>query len=237
MEKNTIKKNFSRYAGRYDGFSGIQDRCAEYLIEKVDGVHFNSILDIGCGTGNYTRHLRKKFPLADIKALDISSEMIRVARKKLEGKDIEFITGDAEELNLAGGFDLVSSNATFHWFTNLDATFLRYKDILNKNGEIIFTIFGPGTFCELNYAVREYFGGGESIYSCRFIEGDSVKKILSRHFKDINVERRILKEDNSSLSGLLEKIRYTGTRGNGTNGKGIWTKRTIDKLQKIYKDK
>ena len=35
--------------------------------------------------------------------------------------------------------------------------------------------------------------------------------------------------------GLLERIRYTGTQGNGSNSKGLWTPKMIDSLDKVYK--
>ena len=99
-DKELIKRNFSRYAGHYDKYCNIQNECAARLINKLNGADFHNILDIGCGTGNYTRLLRRKFPDARIKAVDISGKMIERARGKLSAEKTKFITTDAETINL-----------------------------------------------------------------------------------------------------------------------------------------
>ena len=119
IDKSLVEKNFSRYACYYDAYSTVQNLSASDLAAGIGESKFKSILDIGCGTGNYTALLRNKFPGARIKALDISGEMIKVAKEKLRGGEIEFIVGDGEALNLREKFDLISSNASFQWFTNL----------------------------------------------------------------------------------------------------------------------
>jgi len=235
VDKEYIRKNFSRYARYYDKHSTVQDLSASRLISKVADNSFGNILDIGCGTGNYTRLLKERFPQARIKAIDISNEMIKIAERKLEGESIEFITRDGETIVPQEKFDLISSNATFQWFENLEETLTRYKGFLNKDAIISFSIFGPQTFHELNSSLEELFGKEISTSSRNFIDRDSIKEILGHLFNDIEIEEEIYTETYDSLKRLLERIRYTGTRGNGTNGKSFWTPKMIDDLEKAYR--
>ena len=235
MDKEYIRKNFSRYARYYDEHSTIQDLSASRLISKVRDNGFGNILDIGCGTGNYTRLLKEKFPQASIKAIDISDEMIKIAERKLKGESIEFTTRDGETIAPQEKFDLISSNATFQWFENLEETLTRYKTFLNKNAVISFSIFGPQTFYELNSSLKEVFGKEISTSSRNFIDRGPIKEILEQLFNDIEMEEEIYTETYDSLKRLLERIRYTGTRGNGTNGKGFWTPKMIDNLERVYR--
>ncbi len=91
IDKELIKRNFSRYAEYYDQYCSVQSLCARKLIEKNKTDCIRSllskrasgplrILEIGCGTGNYTKLLIKRFPNAEIKALDISPAMIKIAK-------------------------------------------------------------------------------------------------------------------------------------------------------------
>ncbi|MHC4220939.1 MAG: methyltransferase domain-containing protein, partial [Planctomycetota bacterium] len=114
----TIKKNFSRYARQYDNYANIQNQSAEKLIETIEKKQFDKILDIGCGTGCYTKLLQNHFPAAKIKALDISSEMINVAKDKLAHSNIDFLIADGQKIALDEKFDLITSNACFQWFDN-----------------------------------------------------------------------------------------------------------------------
>ena len=237
MDKNTVRDNFSKCARRYDGYAAVQALCAAKLISAFEARGFGNILEIGCGTGNYTRLLREKFPQAKIKALDISKEMVGIAEAKLKDEGIEFIVADGEEIGFKEEFDLITSNATFQWFENLDKALSLYKGLLRKNGVLIFSIFGPNTLYELNGSLRELLGQDISICSCGFADIPLIKKVLRRFFKEATVEKEIYKDRSASLKEFLEKIIYTGARGNGIGNKNLWTPDMIHRLQEIYKKK
>ncbi len=84
MDKQTLIKNFSKYAYAYDKYADVQNTAAFELISQIRENGFKSILEIGCGTGNYTAILRQKFKIAKIKAVDISGKMIEIARNKVK---------------------------------------------------------------------------------------------------------------------------------------------------------
>ena len=234
--KEIIEKNFSKYAPYYDRYSTIQDLCAQQLASKINGRTFSRVLDIGCGTGNYTLALKEKLPNAKIKALDISGKMIDIAKKKLKDKDVEFIVGDGERIDIDESFDLVSSNATFQWFDNLKTSLTQYKIMLEKEGMILFSIFGPKTFCELDQALKRYFGQDKAIPSYNFTGKEGIEEILTKLFKKVSVEDIRYRERYDSLRGLLRAIKYTGTRGPGMNNGKFWTTKVINDLEKIYRE-
>lgn len=235
MDKGIIKRNFSRYARCYDEYAALQGAFALQLITKVGRGRFRKILDIGCGTGNYTRLLKDRFPFAEIKAVDISEEMIALAKDKLHDKRIEFIVRDAETIDFDENFDLITSNVSLQWFEDLEGTLGKYKNLLKRNGVILFSIFGSLTLHELNASLKELFKGA-SISSSGFIDGDTLRGILKKYFKKISVEEDVLKEKHDSLWELLNKIKYSGTRGSGINGRNI-LRSEIAELERIYKRK
>ncbi|MFH0948766.1 MAG: methyltransferase domain-containing protein [Elusimicrobiota bacterium] len=279
LDKEIIKKNFSKYAGYYDKYCLVQNHSAEVLISKIKRnrsafsrrMNYSAggkILDIGCGTGNYTRLLREKFPDANIKAIDISYDMIEIAKNKLtrsvtlnliqglrntetmlkrvqhDTKDTfstdtktEFVVADAEDEEFDEKFDMITSNASFQWFLSLEKSLTKYKKLLGNNGVILFSTFGPKTFYELNASLKELFGRDTSLTSCGFIEKENLSEILEGQFRNVFVEEEIFQEEHSSLLQLLNKIRYTGTRGDGISANSFWTPKKIKDLEKIYKKK
>lgn len=233
--KDRIKRNFSRYAAYYDRYSNIQDLCALHLIDMIQQKRFNRILDIGCGTGNYTKLLRRRFPLAKIKAMDMSHGMVEAANRKLSDENVEFIAADAEKINLKDQIDLITSNVSFQWFEDLEKTVTRYRDLLAANGHLLFSIFGPKTFIELDLCLKALFNEDISICSCTFMDSDKIKSILEKIFDEVLVKKMVLREECGSLQELLMKIKYTGVRGNGVNGKSLWTPGILKNLEKIYR--
>jgi ubiquinone/menaquinone biosynthesis C-methylase UbiE len=74
----------------------------------------NRVLEVGCGTGEFTRQLARR--VKHVTALDLSSEMIRVARQRSEDhQNIEYQVCDILQTDLpAEAFDSVVMIATLH---------------------------------------------------------------------------------------------------------------------------
>ena len=231
-----IKNNFSRYAHLYDKYSSIQEKIAAELIENIRLNGWRNILELGCGTGNFTRLLRNKFKQAKLKAVDISQEMVAVCRRKLPEKQLEFIIADAEELELDEYFDLVTSNATFQWFLDLEGALAKYAGCLRKGGVILFSTFGPQTFCQLDWVLRSLFKDA-AVPASFFASREKLEGILRKNFSTSKVVEKIYQENFSCLRDLLLNIKYSGIRGNGLGKKKFFSLRNLDRMQAIYLDK
>lgn len=157
IDKEKLKRRFSRNAKHYDQYAGVQKKMGDWLIRHTvnEGRRYESILEIGCGTGYVTRALAKHFPNAAITAVDIATGMIEHAKSTLESSNVGFLCGDIEELDIRQSFDLIISNATFQWFNQLDSTLLKLTALLKNQGMMCFSTFGTGTFKELHEAFRK----------------------------------------------------------------------------------
>jgi SAM-dependent methyltransferase len=104
------------YADQYDLLYGNKDYEAECdLIEQVFRKHaknpVQSILDLGCGTGNHDVLLSRRG--YQVTGVDISDDMLEHARKKANllvdsfSKSSNFIQGDIRNIDLGQQFDAV----------------------------------------------------------------------------------------------------------------------------------
>lgn len=236
MNRLKIARNFSRYAHLYDKYANMQNKAALELIKSLKIGNFSKILELGCGTGNYTLLLRDRFKGARIKALDISAEMIAVAQNKLKNKDIEFVVADAQKLIPDEDFDLVTSNACFQWLNDLGKALQGYGKSLQRGGLVYFSTFGPQTFCELNTALKSVLKES-SVISTYFCNSDSLKTMLKDNFKSVRINEICYQESFVNLRGLLEKIKYSGIRGNGLGKKVYFSRSLLEKLEKAYLDR
>ena len=231
--KHIVERNFSRHAGCYDAHTAIQKAIGTALIERLGPRSFERILDIGCGTGHYTRLLHGRYPAAQITAIDLSATMIDEARRKLATPSVEFIVADAETMQFDAPFDLITSNACFQWFANLDGTIARCDEALTEDGRLAFSSLGPRTFQELGDCLDAVLPGHPPISARSFAAKRDLEVVLQRHFSSRSVVAETMVEEYDSLLDLLNTIKYAGTRGSGLDGVTL-TKALLRDLEETY---
>ena len=234
MYKEAVLNNFSKYASSYDRYADVQNEAAGMLAKMLPKGEITKIFEIGCGTGNYTAILKDTFKYADIRAIDISGPMVRLAAHKLNDDRISFEVGDAEEAALCGEYDLITSNATFHWLGNLDGIIKKAEASLKNEGALIFSSFGPKTFSELKASLHSAIGRAIAFTSDTFDGKSDIENALSKYFKRVKISERLIRESHPRLRDLLHKIKYSGTRGAGANIGKAWSPGVLKKIESIY---
>ena len=98
---NTIKENskvaFNQQAATYDKDIKGQHARSLYpvLLEKLSHIPFQSALDLGCGTGEMLKLILQKDPHKELCGIDLSEEMLAVAKSKLP-EQVKLLLGDSE---------------------------------------------------------------------------------------------------------------------------------------------
>jgi len=115
-----------------------------YILELVDDVRGKSVLDAGCGGGFYSLWLSEKG--AKVLGIDSSKEMIKIAKEKVSGRniDIEFMIGDVSNLRSEDGvFDLVLSTLVLMNVKELDKAISELIRVTKNGGDIIISLQHP----------------------------------------------------------------------------------------------
>ena len=143
-----IELNFSKYAHVYDKHAQVQKLMAERLASFLPNDMPEQILEIGCGTGLFTKYLLAQ-PAQKIFLNDISDKMIECMKLKLALPPYsQIIAGNAELLKFQM-VDMITANAVFQWFKNPRVVLGRLKSYIKANGRLVFSTFGPSTLAEL----------------------------------------------------------------------------------------
>lgn len=130
-----IREDFDRIALLTESHGGAGDTYHEYLLRQLLPDHAKA-LEIGCGTGEFTRLLASR--AQSVVALDLSPNMIRLARQQSANcRNIEYVLGDFMSLTLPSeNYDCVVSIATLHHLP-LEQAVLKMKDVLKPNGVLV----------------------------------------------------------------------------------------------------
>ena len=119
-DKRLVAVSFSRAAASYDSVAELQRNVGHELMSRLPvGLSPQRWLDVGCGTGYFSRVLGQHFPRSEGLALDIAQGMLAYARPL--GGAQHFIAGDAECLPLQdNSCDVVFSSLALQWCAHFD---------------------------------------------------------------------------------------------------------------------
>lgn len=155
--KQGIRRNFARRVGSYDRQACVQRLMAQGLLELLQDrlPRAGRLLEIGCGTGYFTKLLKEACNGASLVALDLDAALVAAARERLEpAARVAWLVADGETLS-RGSFDAIVANASFQWLTRPAESLATYFKLLNPGGALAFSTLGPGTFRELAAALRQ----------------------------------------------------------------------------------
>lgn len=134
-------KEFTKAAEIYDsGHAGIYEMCKDDyppILEELEKEPFDSLLDVGCGTGPMIELLVSKYPEKHYTGADITPKMIEVANAKHLRNTI-FQVADSENLPYEeNSFDAVICANSFHHYPNPQKFFDGVHKVLKPGGRLI----------------------------------------------------------------------------------------------------
>ena len=117
---------------QYLKFAGQRLRPAVELLNRIEAAAPATVFDLGCGTGNVTRLLARRWPAAAVSGVDGSPAMLEKARA--EGGDIQWTLADLNAWAPDEPAAVLFSNAALHWLDGHAQLFPRLMGHLETGG-------------------------------------------------------------------------------------------------------
>jgi trans-aconitate 2-methyltransferase len=117
---------------QYQIFAHHRFRPALELLDQVSLANPRVIYDLGCGAGEVTRIIAKRWPSAIVYGVDNSKEMLGQATSELG--DVHWLETDIRTWSPDEPPDLIYSNATLHWVEDHRKIFPRLLGFLKAGG-------------------------------------------------------------------------------------------------------
>ena len=176
IDKRAVAASFSRAASTYDQVAELQRQVGSNLLARLpESLQPRALVDLGCGTGYFTRALNARFGRA-VLGLDIAEGMLRYARAQ-GPEQAAWITADAEALPLRGrSQDLVFSSLALQWCPDLGRALADARRVLLPGGVMAFNTLVEGTLGELRDAWEQVDG---YVHVNRFMPLAQLQSLLS----------------------------------------------------------
>ena len=231
--KSQVAKKFSKAASTYDQAAEIQRVSGNRLLNEFLGdrqLPENSVvMDLGCGTGFFSKSLQKRFNYSSIVGVDLSFDMLSAARTK---SSCLFVAGDAEKLPFSdNSIDLIYSNFALQWCFDLPKLFSELKRVLKPNGEMVFTTLGNKSLHELRAAWNSV---DNQQHVNRFVDQASLINFLNSGFSLLKTESQLLQAQFDSLHDVLHSIKAVGATYHTASAKGLMGRKKWIQLTEAY---
>ena len=217
MKLDLIKKRFEKGFKSYDKYAFVQKQIARLLIFYLKNIKkdFNSIFEIGAGTGILSSLIEQNLNFKYLYLNDIVETSYFFLREKLKSS-FTFICSDAQNLKIS--CDLLISSSTFQWFKNLEESLTNY----NVN-YLAFSLFLRGSLFE----IKNLFNLG-----LNYLAYEDILKIL----KKLNYKVLYSFYGNFSLifKDLFEALRYLKYTGVNSLSKSLIPLNFLKEKNKVF---
>ncbi|WP_339067067.1 malonyl-ACP O-methyltransferase BioC [Fusobacterium animalis] len=207
--------NFNKHYNVYEKYSLAQKQVAKNLLDymgksNIFDTQINSIFEIGCGTGIFTKEYRKYFLHSNLILNDIFD-----VREFIKDIDYNiFIQENIEELDIPKS-DLVVSSSVFQWIKDKDSLI---RNIAENTDNLCFSSYVSGNLIE----IKNHFD-----ISLDYLNIEEFKEILKKYFSSVKSYSETIKLDFEDPMSVLKHLKYTGVTG--------FQKTSISKI-KTFKD-
>ncbi len=140
----SIEKAYDSWSSQYDtNQNKTRDLDKKVTREVLDNVKFNTVLELGCGTGKNTNWLQSK--AEHILGVDFSEEMLNIAREKIKTKNTILLKADiTTNWDWASdNFDLVTCNLILEHIENINFIFAQAYSKLKPGGYFFISELHP----------------------------------------------------------------------------------------------
>jgi trans-aconitate 2-methyltransferase len=137
--------------GQYRRFADERARPFFDLVARIGTDAPRSVVDLGCGPGDLTVDLARRWPAAAIVGIDSSAEMIAAARRGEKRPGVSFAVADLRDWQPDARVDVLVCNAVLQWVPGHLGLLPRWVSWLSGGGWLAFQL--PGNFDQPPHAV------------------------------------------------------------------------------------
>lgn len=158
------------------------------LFKAFIGSRKSLVLEIGCGTGLFTKELAQTDNT--IVAIDISDALIQKATERVHAPNVNFVLGNAYQTPFdSTSYDFIVGSSSLHHL-DVDSALKEFSRILKPGGKIMFTepnMMNPQVALIKNIpAIKR--AAGDSPDETAFFRWELAERLRRHHFTDISIE-------------------------------------------------
>lgn len=229
VDKGAVGRRFGASAASYDRSALAQQHIysvLEAMLARLARHAFDRVLEIGSGTGGFARYIDDRYQVAHWTLNDLSEAMLRHNDfRPRSGLSADLIVGDAEEVELGGGYDLIISASAMQWFHAPEVFLSSLRHRLTPGGVLLVSTFGGDNLTE----IRQLTGRGLDYPAL-----DALERWLTP-FSHYELSEELYPLHFATPREILLHLKHTGVTAVGSS-EGFWTAERLRSFEQNYQE-
>lgn len=225
-DKSLIAARFAAAAPHYNRHAEAQRQIHAELAARL-AAHAPSsarkVLEIGCGTGLFSRILAAQFPQAQLVLNDLHPDCT-AAPSGFQTAFAEYRFGDAEHTDFGSGYDAVCSASALQWLADPAAFLTRTAAMLVSDGLLVFNTFTPDNL----HQIRVLTGRG-----LHYPTAEQWQHWLAADYHVLEQYSRTLTLTFNTPRDVLHHLRHTGVTASADGF--VWSKQRLAEFDTEYR--
>lgn len=174
MNKQDVIQFFDRLASQWDADMVRNETVIAKILDVAGvrpGIH---VLDVACGTGVVIPDYLSR-GVASVTAVDISPEMVKIARAKFPQENVTVLCGDIEQVQLGRKFDCIMVYNAFPHFPEPERLIATLSQLLAPGGTLTVAHGMSRAFIDRHHE------GSASKVSIGLMHEDKLAAIFEKH--------------------------------------------------------
>lgn len=204
VDTKLVCRRFASAVTTYDRHAGAQHRICLHLLEMLRQacpMHFHRVLELGCGSGGFTRLLLAEGQVLEWTLNDLCEEWLPDIRSLMSGQTWLWQPGDAEHLDFQGEYDLVVSANALQWMQDLPHFLSRIRKKMTPGGILLFNLFTPNNLPEVRLLTKQ---------GLEYPSIDELRTMLLRDFSLLRLYTEDIVLTFPTPTDVLRHLKYTG---------------------------
>ena len=195
---DSIAEIYLAHTERPNSWNNLYER--PYMLSKIHSLQNKNVLDIGCGSGFYTKYALEKG--ANVTAIDASKAMIERLSSLIKSPKLQLVCADiSKSLSFldSESFDCIICSLVLHYVEDWEPLLSELYRVMRKNGELIISTHHPFTdylflnkrsYFE-NTMVEDTWGRGEHSFKVHYYTRSLtavLRPIIESQFSIVSIE-------------------------------------------------
>jgi malonyl-CoA O-methyltransferase len=226
IDRAAARRRFEQAARTYPDATRLEGEVGARMLERLHYVRIAPRRILDAGSGPPDRALGKRYPGAEVVAVDFALSMLRAGKRGLFSRNPQRVCADLARLPLADGVvDLVWCNMALHWLPDPLAAFREFARVLAPEGLLMFSTLGPDALKELRAAA-----GPNRVHG--FIDMHDIgDMLLAAGFAAPVMDMEMIRFEYTTQKSLLEDLRASGqTNARADRPRGLHGRRFRERL-------